>query len=299
MERLKFDSGRPADEVLVEQLAADPRIQALLARYHAGKEAIARDPYLFADWLKTQEAIRRPDYGQRYYPDLQIIDGYPSTVMRLAPQAQQQRDALAHRKNYLYCDLSPDALQFSLDGLDVGQESREYQEAYQTIVRWLRVRPEKGIYLYGSLGVGKTWLLAGMTNALAKEGVKVAFVNVPRFAAQARRNVGTRSDDDGRLDYMEAVLRRLKRAEVLVLDDIGSETITNWVRDDVLFPLLDYRMENRRATFFTSNCDPQDLGTRLLYNQYGQKDELKAARIMERVRTLAVPMRLSGTSRRK
>ncbi len=98
---------------------------------------------------------------------------------------------------------------------------------------------------------------------------------------------------------MANALRKMKRADFLVLDDIGAETVTNWVRDDILLPVLDYRMENRKSTIFTSNSDFADLRERLMYNQRGQKDEMKADRIMERIRTLCVEIKVEGTSRRK
>ena len=43
---------------------------------------------------------------------------------------------------------------------------------------------------------------------------------------------------------MEARLRSIRNAEVVVFDDIGGESVTAWSRDDILLPLMDARMEN-------------------------------------------------------
>ncbi|MBQ1826438.1 MAG: hypothetical protein II126_00575, partial [Erysipelotrichaceae bacterium] len=81
--------------------------------------------------------------------------------------------------------------------------------------------------------------------------------------------------------------------------DIGAENFTSYIRDDILYPILDYRMENGKRTFFTSNIDLGKLTERMSYNQNGQKDETKAMRLVERIRALSEVLPLKGESRRK
>ena len=47
----------------------------------------------------------------------------------------------------------------------------------------------------------------------------------------------------------------IKLAEVLVLDDIGAEQSTPWVRDEILQVILQYRMQEDLPIFFTSNFE--------------------------------------------
>ncbi len=49
---------------------------------------------------------------------------------------------------------------------------------------------------------------------------------------------------------MKKKFGKLKTVPLLLLDDIGAENTTNWSRDEVLAPLLQYRMENHLPTFF-------------------------------------------------
>ena len=51
----------------------------------------------------------------------------------------------------------------------------------------------------------------------------------------------------------------LSFSEVLILDDIGAEQSTPWVRDEILQVILQYRMQEDLPTFFTSNFDFEDL----------------------------------------
>ncbi len=114
---------------------------------------------------------------------------------------------------------------------------------------------------------------------------------------EARNSI---SDVDKK-NYVDNSLRKLRRVNYLVLDDIGAENVTNWVRDDILFPLLDYRMENKKTTLFTSNSNFEQLEKRLAINQYQQTDQIKAGRIMERIKTLVGNQQtiINGTSRRR
>jgi len=41
----------------------------------------------------------------------------------------------------------------------------------------------------------------------------------------------------------------------LILDDIGAESISEWVRDEVLGAILQYRMSENLPTCYTSNFD--------------------------------------------
>ena len=46
---------------------------------------------------------------------------------------------------------------------------------------------------------------------------------------------------------------QVKKAEILILDDIGAEQMSAWVRDEILQVILQHRMQENLPTFFTSN----------------------------------------------
>ena len=300
--KLNLPAGvNPDEDKLIEKLLNDEKVRNLLQKYDASEDVVRNYPWIINEWLKSMNN-NEDSYGSigsgMYYKDLEIVDGYPVTVVKKTKIQKLNDISLAHKKNYLICDLSDKALSYDIDRIDLSGESDNYRTVYQVVKAWLQGLPDKGIYFYGGLGVGKSYLAACMTNYLAKKGHKVAFVNVPKFFAEARNRVGSKDEYNRREDFIEESLTKLKRAQYLVLDDIGAENVTNWVRDDILLPLLDYRMEHNKSTIFTSNSDFKDLRERLMYNQYGNKDERKADRIMERIRTLSTEVRVDGNSRR-
>ena len=48
---------------------------------------------------------------------------------------------------------------------------------------------------------------------------------------------------------------------MLVLDDLGNEFRSDFVRDNVFFPILSYRAKNKLFTLITSNYSIEDICT--------------------------------------
>ena len=83
-----------------------------------------------------------------------------------------------------------------------------------------------------------------------------------------------------------------------MLDDIGADSLSSWIRDEVLGVILQYRLQEKLPTFFSSNFSMAELQKHLTVNQRGDEETLKAARIMERIRFLSQEIIVSGPNRR-
>jgi DNA replication protein DnaC len=55
------------------------------------------------------------------------------------------------------------------------------------------------------------------------------------------------------------------------LDDIGAESNNDWIRDNILQVILQYRMQENLPTFFTSNLTMDELEMRLAMTKKGMK----------------------------
>ena len=159
---------------------------------------------------------------------------------------------------------------------------KEFMEKYQ------KGEKPKGLYLTGSFGSGKTYLVAALLNEMAKKKVASALVYYPEFLRSLKSSFQT--DYNERFDY-------IKKSPLLLLDDIGAENESAWSRDEVLGPILQYRMQNHLPTFFTSNLNLKELETIFATTSSGV-DKVKARRIIERIKQLTIPMELIGKNRR-
>ncbi|MGI2326374.1 primosomal protein DnaI [Planococcus sp. YIM B11945] len=187
-----------------------------------------------------------------------------------------------------------EVMQATLSGFEV-DDSR--LEAFRAVGAFLDEAtgpdslPEKGLFLYGKFGIGKSYLLSAIANQLADMNVKTILVFVPEFMREMKQAIGDQTLQE-KVDYV-------KKADVLMLDDIGAEAMSSWTRDEVLGTILHYRMAEKLPTFMTSNFSYSELQHHLTYSQRGEKEDLKAARIMERIRALTIPVKMDGRNRRK
>lgn len=159
-------------------------------------------------------------------------------------------------------------------------------KAYEFVQMAGTSQPVKGIYFYGKFGVGKTYLLGAIANGLAEKGIHSLMVHTPEFLREMKQSLS-----DGSFDTK---MELLKTVPVLMLDDIGAENMTNWVRDEIIGVILQYRMMEKLPTLYTSNCDYDMLQQHLSYSQKGGLDEVKALRIMERIKHLSSPVFMGG-----
>ena len=93
-------------------------------------------------------------------------------------------------------------------------------------------------------------------------------------------------------------MNRYKNVDILLIDDIGAEKVTEWGRDEILGTILQYRMDKHKTTFFTSNYTIKELETNLsLANN--NVDLVKARRIIERIKQLTIDVELISESKRE
>jgi DNA replication protein DnaC len=115
----------------------------------------------------------------------------------------------------------------------------------------------RGLYFCGGVGTGKTHLAVAVMNELIrKKRVPSLFVTVPELLDNLREtyNKPGRNLDE----WMDAV----QNADFLVLDDLGSERTTEWVRERI-FVIVNHRYREALPTVFTSNIGLKDLAEQL------------------------------------
>lgn len=196
-----------------------------------------------------------------------------------------------YKENVKYFDISRDVRDASLKNIYKDDKSRlplikyisEFIKNYDN-----KEIESKGLYLTGSFGTGKTYIVSAVLNEMAKRGVKSTIIYYPEFLRDLKSSFGYNSDEK----YIAA-----KTSPILFLDDIGAENCSSWSRDDILGTILQYRMEQHLPTFFTSNLSLKELEEHLSNTPSGV-EKVKARRIIERIKQLTVQMELVSKNRR-
>ncbi len=202
----------------------------------------------------------------------------------------KEENTYAYKKNITCFDLPKNISEASFSNAYRDDKKRLpiFKYFKEFIDSYTKDKKGKGLYLSGSFGSGKTYLIAALFNELAKKDISSALVYYPELLRSLKSSFG--SDYEEKFDF-------IKRVPLLLLDDIGAENTTSWSRDEVLGPILQYRMEEELPTFFTSNLSLEELENVLSVTNNGS-DKIKAKRIIERIKQLTVSLELVSKNRR-
>ncbi len=112
----------------------------------------------------------------------------------------------------------------------------------------------KGLYFWSDVtGCGKTMLATAIANELIhnyKESVK--FATSLDILDEIRSTYNRR--ESGSEDTESRLLSDLANVKYLVIDDFGTERVTDWVGEK-FYQIVNKRYINKKVTFFTSNHD--------------------------------------------
>ena len=289
-------------EVLKEEVMAHPRVKAFIEE-HQGEVTTSM---IERSLVKLYEYIGQ-SVGCKDCPNLEscknMIQGYEPKLIIQGKMIDIQYDRCVrkvayderkkHEKLIQSVYMPSDILQASMENLDPSDlEPRIHaiRAANEFLSEYEVGKKVQALYFYGPFGVGKTYLLGAIANELALRKISSMIVYLPEFLREIKSSLQNNTISE----KIDAV----KRVQVLMLDDIGAEAMSSFVRDDVLGAILQFRMLENLPTFFTSNFDFKQLEHHLTYTQRGEEEEMKAARIMERIKYLAKPISIGGKNRR-
>ena len=202
----------------------------------------------------------------------------------------KELDELSKNKS-ITIGLSEELKNAKLANVDVKDLKRK--EVIKWITNFEKNYPKlkKGLYLHGSFGSGKTYLISALLNELAKKNYNVIMIYYPELLNKLK------STFDSESESFNGLFSEIKSCDLLLLDDIGAETVSSWSRDEILGTLLQYRMEHTLTTFFTSNLTIEELEVNLSLAK-NSVDKVKSRRIIERIKQLTDDLELISKNRR-
>lgn len=115
----------------------------------------------------------------------------------------------------------------------------------------------KGLLLLGPVGCGKSHLAAGILREIVLKGYSGLFYNSPDLLSEIRATFqqGSEISEDDLIEEISSV-------DLLVLDDLGAEKVTDFVLDR-FYLIINKRYESCLPLIVTTNCDMETLRGRL------------------------------------
>lgn len=283
----------------IQQLEQQQGIEELFNANNVSKETIIASLNQLYQYLEEKEncakcssIVNCSNLLTGHYTKLDYNNGqFYSSLVKCDRQRKSEQEEL--KSNLFKSQYVPHSiLKATFKNID---QASGREDAFAALLEFcLAYQPnnnQKGIYLFGPLGVGKSHMMAAVANKLAEKGVSTLMIYMPDFFREIKSSIQDNT--------INVKIEALKDVEVLILDDIGAETISQWERDEILGAILQARMVNCKPTLYTSNLDLKALEEHLSYSNKGGEEGLKAMRIMERIRHFTTPYFVDGPNRRK
>ena len=157
-----------------------------------------------------------------------------------------------------------------------------YRTAYAYAERFGGIADGMGLYLTGGCGVGKTHIATAIALHLIEQERRVICMNTIELLARIR-GAYTAGETE------QELLRDYLRAELLILDDLGKESITDWSLQ-MLYTLVDMRYSSLKPMIVTTNYTDGKLIKRLAR----KGDEITAQAIVSRLHEVCHTVDVTG-----
>ncbi|GFH42976.1 primosomal protein DnaI [Lactococcus hodotermopsidis] len=280
----RFD--RKKYQELTAKILENAEIQAFIKENAYQNDQVSKSLTKFNEYVaeKAKFVQGQPTKIDGYEPILIDNEGFADVTYRATEETLAKEAEISKKRRVKLVGMPKEfaAVKWS----DVLLNDAKRVISYQAVANFIADYPNNnGLYLYGDFGVGKSFMMAAMANELAGKGVSTTIIHYPTFIA------------DINFETVQNRVNAVKKAPVLVIDDIGAEINNAWVRDAVLQVILQYRMQENLTTFFTSNLTMAELERHLAETKHAE-ETWPAKRVMERVRYLAKEIRLEGENLR-
>lgn len=110
----------------------------------------------------------------------------------------------------------------------------------------------ENLLLLGEVGRGKTFLACAIANAAVAAKLSVVYFTFSEFLDLLRLHKFGEDED-----YRQG-MQRLLEADLIVLDDLGAEKVTEFVAQE-LFNIINYRINTRKPIIVSTNLTPSKI----------------------------------------
>lgn len=258
---------------LVEQIMADPDVVAFIQSERLTPAEIKRSISKFNQYISERNRFLLSDeayIAKGYKPILVKNEGYADVSYEETPELVEAQKQAAINARLNLISLPASLKEASLAKVDLDDVGR--YKAFELLTNFVADYPnyKKALYLYGDFGVGKSYMMAALAHDLSeKRSVSTTLLHYPSFVLDIKNAISS--------GLVKEKIDEVKVAQILILDDIGAEQSSPWMRDEILQVILQHRMQENLPTFLHRILILRIWNAILLH----PKTEMKLGRLVE------------------
>jgi len=153
--------------------------------------------------------------------------------------------------------------------------TNKYKKIYDVLQKYCDNFPtNKNLVLAGATGGGKTYSAQIIGNNLLDRGFSVLYVTAFSLIQRFKSYISTFDQSNS------TELDPLLLADLLIIDDLGSEPVIKNITEEYLYNIINERLITNRPFIITTNLSPDDLMTRY--------DQRLSSRILSREKSVVI-----------
>ncbi|MGN1295697.1 MAG: hypothetical protein ACI4U5_04750 [Bacilli bacterium] len=234
----------------------DEEMQTFIALNHIKEETVDKCLSKFIKVLDDRQicascqGISHCKRGKGHYQlDLQYDEAYDTIENTIKP-CKYEENRIKIKKNFLNAEFDESFLDYSLKEClrTFGQERKELILSLNNSYKNLKENMyEKSYFITGDPEVGKTFILVQFAQAIASSNLgKVSFINSMSYFDMLNKAIYNEKE------YFLSLFEKIKNVEFLFIDDFGNEYKSPYIFENIIYPLLSYRLQRKLHTSFTS-----------------------------------------------
>ena len=196
-------------------------------------------------YLRRDLPVDHPDFGK-----LEICSCRQSAIHKKIKNRLYQFSNLDELQHLTFKSFNPRGR------MGLGEQQQESIERAYNQARIYTETPEGWLLIQGRYGCGKTHLAAAIANECAAKGIPTLFLTVPDLLDALRFTY------DAQDVSFEERFDQIRTAPLLILDDFGTQSATEWAREK-LFQILNFRYINQLPMVITTNLDLEEIDGRI------------------------------------